>query len=236
MTRLLATMRLDATMQWRNRFYYIGIGLALLLAAGLAQFIDHRALSATLPLLFLFAIGGTTMLYVAGLVIFEKDERTLEAVIVTPIRIGEYMISKLITLTFLAALESVIVLALAYGLTGFNAALLLAGIILMGAMLTLVGFVMIVRYDSITDFLIPVVVVNLALQLPALYFTGVSDTLLWLIVPTTAPTMLMWAAWHPVEDWHIIYGLVYSLVIIAVLYRWALAAFHTHIIMKARAE
>lgn len=234
MSRLAATLRLDATVQWRNRFYYIGIGLSLLLALAMAQFVEHDMLSGTLPLLFLFAIGGTTMLYVAGLIIFEKDEHTLEAVIVSPVRTNEYMISKVITLTFLATLESVIVLVLAYGLTGYNIALLLAGIILMGVMLTLIGFVMIVRYDSITDFLMPVVAVNLVLQLPALYFTGVSDTLLWLILPTAAPVMLMWAAWHTVETWQVIYGVVYSLVTIAVLYRWALAAFHTHIILRER--
>ena len=232
--RLLSTMKLDAMVQWRNRFYYIGIGLSLLLAVALAQFIDYQALTVTIPLLFLFAIGGTTLLYVAGLVIFEKDERTLEAVIVSPMRVSEYMLSKVITLTFLATLESAVVLVLAYGLTGFNYGLLIAGVVLMGAMLTLMGFVMIVRYNSITDFLVPVVAVSLVLQLPALYFTGTSDSLLWLVIPTAAPTMLIWAAWHPVETWQVIYGFVYSLVLIGGLYRWALIAFQKHIILGER--
>lgn len=232
--RLLSTMRLDATVQWRNRFYIIGIGLSLLMALGLAQFMQPAAMGAILPMLFLFAIGGTTMLYVAGLLIFEKDERTLEAIIVSPMRVSEYMISKIVTLTLLATLESLIVVVLTQGLTGFNPGLLLAGIILMGVMLTLIGFVMIVRYDSITDFLIPVVAVSLVLQLPALYFTGISDSVLWLILPTAAPVMLMWAAWFPVEPWQVVYGFVYSLVLIAGLYRWARLAFHKHIVLRER--
>ena len=60
--RLLSTIRLDATIQWRNRFYIIGIGLSLLMALGLAQFMQPAAMGAILPMLFLFAIGGTTML------------------------------------------------------------------------------------------------------------------------------------------------------------------------------
>ncbi len=232
--RLLSTMRLDATIQWRNRFYIIGVGLSLLLALGLAQFLQPEMVNAVLPMLFLFAIGGTTMLYVAGLLIFEKDERTLEAVIVSPMRVSEYMLSKIVTLTLLATLESLIVVVLTQGLDGFNPGLLLAGIILMGVMLTLTGIIMIVRYDSITDFLIPVVTVSLVLQLPALYFTGISDSVLWLIVPTSAPVMLMWAAWFPVESWQVVYGFVYSLVLIAGLYRWARLAFHKHIVLRER--
>ncbi len=232
--RMISTLRLDVTVQWRNRFYIIGIGLSLLMALGLAQFFPREAMGGLLPMLFLFAIGGTTMLYVAGLLIFEKDEHTLEAIIVTPVRVSEYLTSKIITLTFLATLESIVVVALTYGLADLNLGLLLAGLILMGVMLTLLGIILIVRYDSITDFLIPVVGLSLILQLPSLYFGGLSDTLLWLIVPTSAPTMLMWAAWFPVETWKIVYGIVYSLVIVAVLYRWALAAFHKHIVLRER--
>ncbi len=232
--RLTATMRLDMTVQWRNKFYYIGVGLSALIAFGLMRFISPQALGATLPMLFLFTVSGTTMLYVAGLVIFEKDERTLEAVTVSPIRLSEYMLSKLVTLTFLAVVESLVVVGLTYGLSGLNIGWLVLGVILLGAMLTLLGFIMVVRYDSITDFLIPAVVVNLVLQLPSLYFTGVSDSVLWLLLPTTAPTMLMWAAWWPVESWKLVYGVVYSLVIIAGLYRWALSAFNKHIVLRER--
>jgi len=234
MNRLIATFKLDVTVQWRNRLYAIGIGLSLLMALGLSQFVAREALIQTIPLLFLFAVSGTTMLYVAGLVIFEKDEHTLEAVIVTPVRTDEYILSKVVTLTWLALLESLVVLVLTYGIGTYNILPMLAGIILMGIMLTLGGFVMIVRYNSITDFLVPVVAVNLVLQLPALYFTGTSDSLLWLLIPTSAPTMLMWSTWHPVEMWQLIYGVVYSAIIIAVLYRWALVAFHKYIILKER--
>jgi fluoroquinolone transport system permease protein len=234
MSRLIASMKLDATVQWRNRFYAIGIALSLLLGFGLSQAFERAALGEVIPLLFLFAIGGTTLLYVAGLVIFEKGEGTLDALIVSPLRLDEYMVSKLVTLTFIAVLESLLIVAVAYGLTGFNAVLLVAGLVLIGVQLTLVGFIMIVRYDSITDFLIPVLVVSLVLELPFLYFTGISSSPLWLIIPTSAPTMLLWGAWNPLETWQIIYGLVYSAVTIGVAYRWALLAFRKHIILRER--
>lgn len=232
MTRLLASVRLDVTIQWRNRFYMIGVGLSLLLALGISQFFPADALGTVLPLLFLFAVGGTALLYVAGLVIFEKDERTLEAVIVTPLSVPEYMVAKIVSLALLALVESVVVVLLTAGLDGYQPLPLLLGVLLLGPMLTLVGFVLIVRYSSITDFLIPVLVVALVLQLPFLYFLEISTSPLWLLIPTAAPTMLMWGAWHPLDMWQIIYGVGYSLVVIAALYRWAAAAFYRHIIVR----
>lgn len=57
------------------------------------------------------------------------------------------------------------------------------------------------RYRTITDVLMPLVLVAFIAQLPALYFTGISAQPLWLLIPTAAPTMLMWGGWHALEPW-----------------------------------
>lgn len=234
MTRLLSTMKLDAAVQFRNKFYYIGIGLALVIAAILAAFFEHESLGQMIPIFFLFAIGGSTLLYVAGLVIFEKDEHTMDAMLVSPLRLNEYMASKVITLTLLVIVESLLAVALSYGLGGFNPLLLIGGIALMAIMLTLIGFVLVVRYDTITDFLIPVLVVGLVLQLPFIQFLGIWENPIWYLIPTSAPTVLMLGAWRPLETWELVYGLGYSLLLIGFTYRWALSAFNTYIVMKER--
>lgn len=232
--RLLATLKLDITVQWRNRFYYIGVGLALLIAFLLSQLVTDGNYGQTIPIFFLLAVGGSTMLYVGGLIIFEKDEHTLDSVIVSPLRLHEYIISKVSTLSLLASIESIIVVLLLQRVSGYNPILLLIGIFALGAMLVLVGLVMIVRFRSITDFLMPVLVVGLIVQLPIIYFTGLSTSFVWLIVPTAAPTMLLWGAWNELESWQLIYGLLYSLVTIFALYRWSMIAFRRHIIMGNR--
>lgn len=234
MKRLIATIKLDMTIQFRNRFYYVGLAVALFFGVGLAQFFDHATVESLLPIMYLFAIGGTTMLYVAGLVLYEKDQNTLDAVIVSPVRTSEYLLSKVLTLTFLASLESLGLLVFAYGLTGFNPLPLFGGVAIMGAMLTLVGFLMVVRYDTITDFLIPALVIGGLLQMPFLHFIGLAESILWYIVPTTAPTLLMTGAWHPLELWQVAYAIGYSALILFICYQWALAAFHKHIILKER--
>lgn len=233
-TRLMHTMRLDFTVQWRNKFYFVGAGLSILIAIILTQLVEPEAMGLLLPVFFLFAVGGSTMLYVAGLLIFEKDERTLDAVIVTPLRRTEYMTSKVVTLALVALFESAIIVFLAYGLTGYNHLLLFGGNLLLGAMLTLMGLILVVRYDSITDFLVPAIALSLVMNMPFLHFLGILESPLWYLVPTSAPVVLMLGAFRPLEAWELLYGVGYSALVIAIGYRWALAAFKKHIVLKER--
>lgn len=232
MRRLLATIRLDLTTQWRNRLYLIGILTAIGFGVGINLGVPDDYLPTVLPLFALITFGGTAILYVMGMTLFEKDEGTLDAQSVTPLSVNEYMSSKIITLTFLAVVEGVITVIVATGLAGYNPLLYVAGLISMGIINTFVGFIIIVRYKSITDAFVPLLPVALILESPALHFLGILEGLWWYLLPTTPASILMWAAWNPVPTWELLYALLYSLVVIAFFYRWAFREFHKYIVMK----
>ncbi len=215
-----------------NRLYAVGIALSLLMGGGLALALNTESLKTALPMLFLFTLGGTSLLYVLGLVVFEKDEGTLFALLVSPLTTHEYFMSKLISLTGLALLESLIIVGITGAFTTFSPVFFVGGVLLMGVMLTLMGFILIVRYNTLTDAFLPLLVVGLGLNLPALYFLDIVPNALILLVPSSAPTMLSWGAWHPLEAWEVAYGVGYSLLLIAGLYRWAMSAFYRHITLK----
>ncbi|NBC30350.1 MAG: hypothetical protein GVY29_10210 [Spirochaetes bacterium] len=84
MRRFISTLRTDVTTQLRNRLYAIGIGVALVIGV-LFAFIGDLGEEAggSVPVLLLFVIGGSTLLYVGGMILFEKDEGTLNALIVS---------------------------------------------------------------------------------------------------------------------------------------------------------
>lgn len=240
MSRVLNTMKLDATVQIRNNLYAIGIGVGLLVAVIISQLIGAEQLPRAVPVLMLLIVGGTTLLYIAGMIIFEKDEGTINAVIVSPLKTSEYLWSKIITLTALATLESVIMIGGAFAisflfgntLTLPNIPLLLLGIIALAVIYTLFGIVMIVRYNKITDFLVPVVVFAAVAQLPFLHFMGMIEHPLFLVIPTSAPTMLMQGAFQSLTSLEWAYAFGYTAVTVIVLSVWAYRAFHSHIVMK----
>jgi fluoroquinolone transport system permease protein len=239
MSRFLSAMKLDVTVQVRTQLYTIGIVAGLIVVVAVSQLAGPEQLAAIIPTLMLLVVGGSTLLYVAALILFEKDEGTLNAIIVSPLRTSEYLWSKIITLTALATLESLIMIGgamllmrVSTGLTLPNIPLLLTGIVAIGIIYTLIGIVLIVRFDKITDFLIPMSGVAVVLQLPFLYFLGWVKHPLFLLIPTSAPTLLMQGAYVPLTAWEWLYALGYTAALMVGLSIWARRAFRTHIIMK----
>ena len=242
MSRIISTMQLDFKIHIRNKLYLITLAIAVLMGLGLGYIVTTQyEMMGALPTFYLLTIGGTTIFFVGGIVIFEKDENTLDAQSVSPLRTWEYLTSKVITLTILATIEAAIVFIIAYyftwNLNNVNVLLLTSGVALMGAFLVLVGFVMIVRYQNVTDFLFPAFGITILLQLPLLHVGGMLESDLWLLFPTMPMLQLIVASFEvpilpPVETWKIIYGFAYSGVMIAVMFWWALRAHYRFNILK----
>ncbi|MEL6271374.1 MAG: hypothetical protein AAFR22_16320 [Chloroflexota bacterium] len=232
MTRLLSTMRLDVTLQARNKLYHISIGLALLIAVAMRSFFPQDMLGAAIPAFVLMAIGGTTFMFVAGMIIFEKNENTLDGIIVTPLRVREYLFSKTVTLTLLATLETSVIILLSFGF-GFNGLLVYTGMVLLGAMMVLMGIIPVVRYDTVTDFFLPAGIIGVITQLPIFLLANLGAGLdaLWYAIPTAAPFVLMLGGFDGISTWQLIYGVGYSVLWIAGLSVWAKIAFDRHIIL-----
>ena len=83
------------------------------------------------------------------------------------------------------------------------------------------------------DFVIPLALIASVLQLPFLYFWGVIDHPLFLIIPTSAPGVLMQGAFRPLAVGEWIYAIAYTAALTVVLAVWAHRAFHAHIVMRS---
>ena len=209
MHRLAATVRLDLQLQVRNGFYYaVAFVLAcwFVLLAILPAGIDWGYV---LPAVVFGNLVMVNFYFVAGLVLLEKNEGTLEAQVVTPLADWEYLVSKTVTLAALSLVEQAVIVWSAHG-GGFAAAPLVGGIVLAAILYTLTGFVVVARYRSINEYLFPSVLYTLALSLPMLHYFGLWDTWLLYLHPFTAPLVLLAGAFGPIPSWQWAYGVLYS--------------------------
>lgn len=241
MTRLVTAIRTDVIVQLRNQLYTIGIGVAILVGVVFARLASTNQLHSVIPALLLMFVGGTTFLYVGAMIFFEKEQGTLQANMVSPLRVSEYLWAKILTLSALATLESVIMVGLSMAIMSFsdelilpNVLLLLVGILSIGVIYTLMGIILMVRYDQITDFLIPMAFVVSVLQLPFLHFWGIVEHPVFLLLPTSAPTMIIRGAFLQLVPWEWFYAIGYTTALIVGLTIWAYRAFYAHIIEKVR--
>ena len=232
MMRLVSTIRWDVQLQLRNGFYYAAAFVAIIFILILSQVeMTQETLALLLPFILVQNIAMNTFYFLAGLVLLEKRENTLEGLIVTPLRQDEYLASKLITLIALSILETTTVVVIIYGF-GFNLFWWLIAVIFMGTFFGLVGFIIVARYDSINSFLLPSVLITMFLTIPFVDYFGLWESWIIYLHPFQAQLLLLRAAFEPLATWKIIYAVLYGILWIAIVYVWSKRVFYRFVILK----
>jgi fluoroquinolone transport system permease protein len=229
--RLLPALRLDVLAQKRYGFYYAAVFVTLVWVALLYPLPD-AILDLAVPLVIFADLAVIGYYFVAGIVLFEKGEDTLSALVTTPLRFREYLASKLATLTGLAVMISLVV-ALAGSGFDFDPILLLAGVILISLVSLLVGFITVAPFASISDYLIPSSLVITVLGLPIFHFLGFLTSPLFYLLPTQGPMLLLGGAFDPgLDAWQVAYAVFYPLLWVFGLCLVARRAFDRYVVER----
>ena len=196
MNRLSARMAWDTRLQQRNGFYYAAAVVALLMVI-LASWLPQSSLPWLLPVVLFANLLTNGFYFIGGLVLLEKGEGSLEAQLVTPLRDWEYLAGKIATLCLLSLAESLAIVLIAYG-PGANLLLLIVGVILCAALFCCLGFLVVIRYDAINEYLFPSFLAATFLALPLLeHFKLWSHALFW-VHPLQPPMVLLRSAFTSV--------------------------------------
>jgi fluoroquinolone transport system permease protein len=239
--RFFSTLVCDMRLQSRNGFYYATAFVTAIYALALSQLSGGQAgfeIGSLFPIFVLDSMLVGTFYFVAGQVLLEKGEGTLQAQVVSPLRPWEYLASKVLTLTLLALVQYGVLVGIFQGFTP-GTLFFIVGIALASTMYVLVGFVSVARYTSVTDYLIPSIPYTGLMLLPlGLYVLSGLDGWGFLayvvyVHPMEGPLQLLSAAFQEVAAWQLVYGVAYSAVWVYVLYRLSLRAFDRHIVGEA---
>ena len=234
MRRFLASLRRDLLLQYRYKLIAVSLWV-IVFFGGLLSLVPEAMRPEPDVIVPAFVVANfmvTTFYFICGLVLFEKGEAVLSALVTTPLRDREYLLSKASSLTLLASVETFSIVVLFFGV-GVNWGLLLSGALLLGGIYTLLGFVVIARYDSINEFLMPSVLIAAALQLPLLAHFDVMSRGPLLLHPVEPALALMRAAYEPVASGELVYGFVAGAAWLGISYWWARQEFERFIVRAA---
>lgn len=236
MTRLVTAIRLDARLQLRYGLYAVTALVVAVWAIVLWLFAEaFRPVAALLVPVFIAGnLLMTTFYFVAALVLFEKGEGSLAAIATTPLRDSEYLLSKVLSLVALALVESLVIVALLSG-TQARWGLLLPASALLAAVYTMLGFIAIVRHDSINEFLIPSLGYVFAIVLPFVGHFGFADSVFFLPHPVEMALVLMRGAYAPEPVWKIAVALAGLVAWFAATFLWARRRFDRFVVRTAGA-
>lgn len=233
MKRLLATLRSDLVLQWRNGFFYAAAFVVAVWIGALSQLRSSAQLVQNvqwlLPALLLNELVIVTFYFVGGLVLLEKTEGTLQSQIVSPLRSSEYLGSKVLTLTVAALVQNGLIVVFMPDI--FVQWLpLLAGLALAAVLFVLSGFAVVMRARSINEYLLPSVLYLSVLLLPLVGYVAEWDLGLMYLHPIQTALVLLRAAVEPVASWQMSYSVVYGSFWIGLLYRLSLHEFRRFVI------
>ncbi len=220
MSRLSNTLRLDSQLQARYKIYVIIAVAVFGLALALRALLTPDQLHFFMPVLVMYGVSMTTVFLVGVLLLIERNEGTLNVVMVSPLRPDEYLASKVVTLTALALVESAIMAVVAYGL-GFSFGWLVLAVVMRASMGVAIGVVVGVRYSSITRFLLPAIVASLAFDVPNIWYLELWPSPLFYLWPSMPPLLLAKAAFVPVDPLQLVYAFGYGTLAVGAALLWA---------------
>lgn len=233
MTRLVSALRLELTLQVRQKFLHAAvfsglIWLAVLLPmpASLRPVVEPYVLVGDVSIIGFF--------FVAGTVFFEKQERTLGAVISTPLRFWEYLSAKLTLLVLISLFVAAVVVTVTHGFA-YQVAPLVVGVVLGTLSMLLVGFTTALPFASISDWFLAATIPLAVMTLPVLNYSGVWTTPLLYVIPTQGPLLLFGAAFRQaaLQPWQLAYAVLYPMVCVAGLCWAARAMFDRYVIARS---
>ena len=234
MTRLLSAVRLELMLQVRQKFLHAAVFSGLIWLAVLLP-MPHSLRPVAEPYVLMGDLAIIGFFFVGGTVFFEKQERTLGAVISTPLRFWEYLSAKLSVLLGITLFVSIVVVTVAHGFA-YHLAPLVAGVVLGTLLMLLVGFITSLPFASVSDwFLAATFPLAVMLALPVLHYSGVWPNPMLYLIPTQGPLLLLGAAFDQVTltPWKVTYALVYPVVCVAALSWAAKMLFGRYVIEKS---
>jgi fluoroquinolone transport system permease protein len=167
--------------------------------------------------------------FIAAMVLFEKEEGVLDALVTSPLGDRGYLLSKAVTLSMLAVVASTLVAVLGHG-SSRGLVVLIPGIALSASLFVLIGFTAVARYDSVNEYFISAVGWGTLLFLPLFGYVGLVESRLFYLLPAQPVLLLVEGGFRPGASWQLAYAFGYLIVGNAVAYLGARRAFRRQIV------
>ena len=233
MSRLVSALRLELMLQVRQKFLHAGVFSGLIWLAVLLP-MPHSLRPVAEPYVLVGDISIIGFFFIGGIVFFEKQERTLGAIVSTPLRFWEYLAAKLVVLVLISVFVAVTVATISSG-SAFDLAQMVVGVVLGTLVMLLVSFISSLPFASVTDWFLAATIPLAVLSLPILFYSGVWPSPVVYLIPSQGPLLLLGSAFDQVTlaPWQVLYAVLYPLVCVVGLCWAAKSAFGRYVIERS---
>ncbi len=213
--RTLHLFLYDVRFQFRHGFYAIYLIISAIYVAILWSIPAASRLLVTNALVFTdTSVLGLT--FIGAIVLLEKQQNILQSLFVTPVRLAEYVIAKILSLSLIALLASLVILILPNGIRP-SIGFFILGVLLSSGIFILIGLAAGARVTSLNGYLFGVMAGTIFFALPLLDYLQVYKSWWLYLLPSHAQLVLLSAT-------HVELGVARTLFSILILALWFIAA------------
>lgn len=213
-------LKWDLILLHRNNMLVISFVLALIYV-GFFYLMKPLGNLDTILIILLFNDPVVTGYLFAGVILlFDKNQFTMQAIKIIPASIEHYVLSKALLLASLATITSVIMTIMAHGLS-FNYIHLALGVFGTSLIFTFAGFIFGSFSNSFNQFLLYVIAFMVPMAIPMLWLFDLAPFYFFSPIPSMACMILLKASLAQVPWWELAYGYIYIALGVFFSYRLA---------------
>lgn len=174
--RFLGLFLGDLRFGWKYGFYFLYVVITVLYVLVLA-FIPSSWKDVMATVIIFSDPATFGLMFIGAIVLLEKSQRVLDSIAVSPVRTGEYIVSKVLSLGVVSTVVGG-VLGVAAGSEGLL--LVILGTFLGSVVFTLLGLALSTKVGSINQYIIFIVPSEIFVMVPPLFYLfGVGKEFLW---------------------------------------------------------
>lgn len=187
--RLTAVVAQDIRFQFRHGFYY-AYGVLTVIYIILLRLLPTPLVHPAFILILFTDICTLGFFFIGAIVLLERGQNITESLFVTPLTLGEYLLSKQLSFLLLSA-SSALVIMVGASIYGRDLLWFASGIILSAVIYTLFGLAFAARAKNVNDYFGRALGAGLLISLPITAYLGLFDTPFFYLFPTRATLILL---------------------------------------------
>ncbi len=165
--KLMALLRGDLRFQFKYGFYFLYLFISLFYIGLLSALPQNWQQKAAILMVFSDPVA-MGLFFMGAIVLYEKSERVLDSLAVAPIKVLDYVLSKLFSLALIST-----AVALAIGFFGqiiVNPLYFVAGVLISSMLFSSLGLIVAARISTLNEFIVFTVPIQIFINIPAIAY------------------------------------------------------------------
>lgn len=231
MNRFINSFKNDIKIQFKYGFYTVYLIVTVIYIIILKN-IQEEFVSKTLTFIIFSDPSFLGFLFIGAIILFEKSENTIDFLTATPLRIHEYILSKVLSLSFLSFIASLVIIFAVVGIK-FNFFILLIAIILTSSFFTLLGIFAVSKMNNINEYLIWSVFYLSIFSIPVISFFEIFNSSIFFLIPTHSSLNLFSMLFSETSLIKAIISIFLLIIFNLLIYYFTYKRFYKYVLLKA---